>query len=74
MHLGEGPKQGGDFSFAADGWVMELQDGDVLIYNPSAVHGTTEFQYASAADGCLMFAFFCSTRTLKGCITMSIDR
>ena len=74
MHLGDGPVHGGDFSFAADGVVMELKDGDVLIYNPQAVHGTTEFQYARAADGCLMFAFFCSTRTLNGCITKSIAR
>ena len=54
MHLGNGPVQGGDFSFAADGWVMELRDGDVLIYNPTAVHGTTEFEYAQAADGCML--------------------
>jgi hypothetical protein len=71
VHLGNGPLRGGDFAFAADGIVMELHHGDVLIYNPAAVHGTTEFEYVQAADGCLMFAFFCSTKSLKGCVTKS---
>lgn len=64
VHLGQGPLRGGDFSFAADGIVMELCHVYVLIYNPAAVHGTTEFEYA--ADWCLMFAYFCSTKSLKG--------
>jgi len=71
VHLGEGPLRGGDFAFAADGIVIELQHGDVLLYNPGAVHGTTEFEYVRAADGCLMFAFYCSTKSLKGCVTKS---
>ena len=74
VHLGDGPLCGGDFAFAADGIVMELHHGDVLIYNPAAVHGTTEFEYVQAADGCLMFAFFCSTKSLKGCVTKSCAR
>ena len=73
VHLGNGPSRGGDFSFAADGHVVELRDGDVLVYNPLVVHGTTEFEYAHAADGCYMLAFFCSAKTLKGCATKTFQ-
>ena len=66
MHLGDAPIAGWRFAFAADGIVIELQHGDVLIYNPGAVHGTTEFEYVRAADGCLMFAFYWSATVAKG--------
>ena len=72
LHEGEGPMRGGDFSFSDDGHVIELHHGDVLVYNPEAVHGTTEFEFAGAADGCLMVAFFCSSKTLEACVVKSV--
>ena len=72
MHEGLGPVRGGDFSFVDDGWVMQLQHGDVLVYNPEAVHGTTEFEFARPTDGCIMLAFFCSAQALEACVVKSV--
>ena len=51
---------------------MQLQHGDVLVYNPEAVHGTTEFEFARPTDGCIMLAFFCSAQALEACVVKSV--
>ena len=68
IDLNDGPVAGGDFSFAGLGWVLKLEHGDVIIYNPQIYHGTTEFRMANPTDSRVMFAFFCSGGTLDAAI------
>eukprot|EP00966_Prymnesium_polylepis_P288769 6669873-Prymnesium_polylepis.1 len=43
LDFGRGVVEGGDFAFAAQGHILKCQHGDVLVYNGSKMHGTTEF-------------------------------
>ena len=57
---------GGDFLFASVGNILEYKHGDVLIYNPTCYHGTTEFKLHenNEASGHIFFAFFMKKATL----------
>jgi hypothetical protein len=48
LDVGQGV-QGAHFAFAAHGTVLELQHGDVMVFNPLHYHGTTEAQVLWAA-------------------------
>ena len=60
IDYGRGIIEGGDFSFASIGRVLQCKHGDVLIYNPQHHHGTTEFRlhHGDERSGRLFFAFF----------------
>ena len=72
IDIGRGPIAGGDFSFAGYGWVLELAHGDVVIYNPTKYHGTTEFKMNSPDDTRVMFAFFMSVDTVRAAVNSSV--
>jgi hypothetical protein len=57
---------GRDFGFASVGLVLKCQHCDVIIYNPTYHHGTTEFElYPKDEDsGRLFFAFFMKKQVL----------
>ena len=58
LHRGNGPIEGGDFAFAQEGWVLKVGPGNVLIYDPLELHGTTEMHLAGPDDGCIYLAFY----------------
>ena len=66
LDYGKGIIDGGDFSFASIGRVLQCKHGDVLIYNPQHHHGTTEFHLYDGDDGSgrLFFAFFMKKNVL----------
>ena len=65
IHYGKGPLRGGDFSFASHGSVVKMRHGDILIYNPCVLHGTTEIEVMSPTDGCIMIAFYMNKDVLE---------
>lgn len=66
LDVGDGPECGGDWAVADCGTGLKLVGGDVLVYNPSSLHGTTEFQLATSQSSRRMLAFFCSKNVLAG--------
>ena len=58
LHRGKGPIEGGDFAFAEEGWVLKVEAGNILIYDPLELHGTTEMHLAGPDDGCIYIAFY----------------
>ena len=66
VDYGRGVLSGGDFSFASFGSVLKCHHCDVLIYNPTHHHGTTEFSLYpdDASSGSLFFAFFMKKNVL----------
>lgn len=58
LHRGKGPIEGGDFAFAEEGWVLKVEAGNILIYDPMELHGTTEMHLAGPDDGCIYIAFY----------------
>jgi len=66
IDYGDGIKGGGDFGFAGIGHVLQCAHGDVLIYNPTHHHGTTEFSLLpnQVDSGRLFFAFYMKKQTL----------
>ena len=43
LDYGRGIIGGGDFGFGSVGHVLQCKHGDVIVYNPTHPHGTTEF-------------------------------
>jgi hypothetical protein len=70
LDYGRGIISGGDFSFASVGNILECKQGDVLIYNPTCYHGTTEFKLHEndEASGRIFFAFFMKKATLHAAL------
>ena len=66
LDRGAGVVAGGDFAFPTLGWVLKLCDGDILIYNPTIHHGTTEFHVDSTSNSRLMLAFYFSKNAFRG--------
>ena len=58
LDAGGGVVRGGDFAFAELGWVLGLQHGDVLVFEPGHLHGATEAHVGSADDQRVAFAFY----------------
>jgi len=57
---------GGDFGFGSVGHVLQCKYGDVIVYNPTHSHGTTEFDLHpnDPESGRLFFAFFVKKNVL----------
>ncbi len=66
VDYGRGIIFGGDFGFGSVGHVLQCKDGDVIVYNPTHPHGTTEFDlHLNEPDsGRLFFAFFMKKNVL----------
>ena len=60
IDYGKGIKCGGDFGFGSIGHVLQCTHGDVLVYNPTHHHGTTEFSLIpnDEKSGRIFFAFY----------------
>jgi hypothetical protein len=67
LDYGNGILGGGDFSFVSVGNILECRSGDVLIYNPTIHHGTTEFDLHEndVSSGRIFFAFFMKKAVAK---------
>ena len=70
IDYGKGIISGGDFSFASVGNILECRHGDVLIYNPTCYHGTTEFKLyrMDESSGRIFHAFFMKKATLHAAL------
>ncbi len=66
IDYGDGIKGGGDFGFASIRYVLQCAHGDVLVYNPTHHHGTTEFSLFpnQVNSGRLFFAFYMKKQIL----------
>jgi hypothetical protein len=66
LDYGRGILGGGDFGFGSVGHVMQCKHGDVIVYNPTHPHGTTEFDLHpnEPESGRLFFAFFMKKNVL----------
>ena len=66
LDYGRGIIGGGDFGFGSVGHVLQCTHGDVIVYNPTHPHGTTEFDlHANEPDsGRIFFAFFMKKNVL----------
>jgi hypothetical protein len=66
IDYGDGIKGGGDFGFGSIRHVLQCAHGDVLVYNPTHHHGTTEFSLIPNHEhsGHLFFAFYMKKQIL----------
>jgi hypothetical protein len=66
LDYGRGVMSGADFGFASVGLALECQHCDVIIYNPTHHHGTTEFELypKDEESGRIFFAFFMKKQVL----------
>ena len=66
LDYGRGVMSGGDFGFASVGLALECQHCDVIIYNLTHHHGTTEFELypKDEESGRIFFAFFTKKQVL----------
>jgi hypothetical protein len=67
IDYGRGVESGGDFAFASIGAVLKCKHCNVLIYNPTHHHGSTEFSSYpdETTSGHLFFAFFMKKNVLR---------
>ena len=66
LDYGRGIIGGRDFGFGSVGHVLQCKHGDVIVYNPTHPHGTTEFDLHpnEPESGRLVFAFFMKKNVL----------
>ena len=63
----EGIKGGGDFGFGSIAHVLQCSHGDILVYNPTHHHGTTNFSFIPNDEnsGRIFFAFYMKKQILR---------
>jgi len=64
LDYGRGIIGGGDFGFTSVGHVLQCKHGDVIVYNPTHPHGTTQSDLHPNEPGRLFFAFFMKKNVL----------
>ena len=67
IDYGEGIKGGGDFGFGSIGHVLQCSHSDILVYNPTHHHGTTEFSLIpnNENSGRIFFEFYMKKQILR---------
>jgi len=74
LDYGRGINGGGDFGFCSVGHVLQCKHGDVIVYNPTHPHGTTEFVLHpnEPESGRLFFACFMKKNMLHAVLSQAM--
>ena len=71
---GGGPEGGANFVFPTFEQIVALRAGDILLYNPTVPHGSTEAKNSSMDTGRKMIAHYTRSAILKAALCMKLER